>query len=514
MKSRTNYAIKNSMYSGGVTLLIIGVQFAIRTFIIKFLGEEILGLGSLFTDILSMMSLVELGIGPSIVYSLYLPLSKKDYKTIHSLMLLFKRAYIFIGILILFIGLLLLPFLDFFVNSQLPILEVVIIYLLFLLNSVISYFFSYNRSLLFADQRGYKVNLLDFIVKLIGGLFQILSILIFKNYYYFLVIQILVTLVSNLWITKIVHKEYIEVFQSEKIPVPTSIKEKSQKFIMGKILEKIGATVIIHTDALLISIFVTTSMVGVYDNYRMILASATTLLVMITGSVGASIGNLSVEGDRNQFMDVFKAHNFITFFLTIIIANGFMLASNPFIKLWIGGNFLFPRVIIILLGFNFFLMSVRQTGFLYNDGFGLAWHQRWKPIIESVLNLLFSLVFLNFFKLGVMGILLGTILSSLLTVNWYEPYIIYKHVLYQKYVDYIKYFTIQFFVFMMTLGISTILDILLPNTGFIVLIYRVILSLFISIFFVYIFYRRSKEFKSMVDIMNTLISNLFKRGRV
>ncbi|MDR1013064.1 MAG: hypothetical protein LBL38_02235, partial [Lactobacillales bacterium] len=290
----------------------------------------------------------------------------------------------------------------------------------------------------------------------------------------------------------------------EKIPVPALIKKKAQKFIMGKILEKVGAAVIINTDALLISIFVTTSMVGVYDNYRMILASATTLLVMIMGSTGASIGNLSVKGDRRQFMDVFKAHNFITFFLTIIIANGFMLASHPFINLWIGGNFLFPRATIILLVFNFFLMSVRQTGFLYSDGFGLSWHQRWKSIIESILNLFFSLFFLIFFKLGVMGILMGAILSSLLTVNWYEPYIIYKHVLQQKYVGYIKYFAIQFLVFVMTLGISIILDILLPSTGFIVLICRAILSLFISFFFVYLFYRKSKEFKSMVDILNKM----------
>ncbi|MDR1521833.1 MAG: oligosaccharide flippase family protein [Streptococcaceae bacterium] len=513
MSSRTDYAIKNSIYSSIIAVLNMGLLFFIRTMIIKLLGSEILGLNSLFTDILTTMSLVELGIGPAIVYLLFSPLSRKDSQEIHSLMLFFKKIYFFIGILISVIGLLFLPFLSFVVNTDLKTQEVIIIYLFFLLNSVLSYFFAYNRSLLFADQKGYKVAFIDFIIKLIGSILQIIGLLVFKKYYFFLFIQIIITIVSNILITNIVNKEYIEVFKSKRTSISIETKRTMKKFVIGKISEKIGGAVFMSTDSIFISIFLATNLVGIYDNYRMILFSATMCINMFAGSIGASIGNLAVSGDNKKFMEVFKTHNFITFFLAIFFINGFMMVSHPFIKLWIGEKFVLSRLVVVLLLVNFFLMSIRQTMWLYNDGFGLAWYQRWKSIIESILNIAFSLVFLIVFNLGLIGILLGTILSSLMTVSWYESYIVYKQVLHEKYVDYIKYFSVQVVIFLITLTLSLFLDIFLPNSGISVLIYRGIISIFISIFFIFLFYRKSAEFKSTISIINTAINTYIKRRK-
>ncbi|MDR1473101.1 MAG: hypothetical protein LBI41_00850 [Lactobacillales bacterium] len=505
MKSRTDYAIKNSMYSGITSVLNLCIQVLVRTFIIKIMGEEILGLNSLFTDILSILSMVELGIGPALVYSLYLPLSKKKYAELNSLMFFFKKIYIYIAIAILIIGILLMFFLPNFVKINSDFSIVFFVYFLFLLNSVISYFFAYNRSLLFADQKGYYVIVVDCITKTVGGIFQIILLFLFKNYLLFLFIQIFMTFFSNFFINQLVQKKYKKIFKSKKEKLSKIKKMEIIKFFIGKASDKIGGCIVLGTDSIFISYFLGLKIVGIYDNYRMMLMSLYYLITSILNSVGGGIGNLAVEEDDQTAIDTFKTHSLITLLLSIIVANGVMLASSPLIKLWIGKEFLLSREVIILMLVDFFLRSIRTTAVLYGESFGLAWQQRWKAIIEAILNIFFSLLFLIVFKLGVIGILLGTIIGSLLALNWYEPYIVFKHALHIRYIKYIKYFIIQIFVFVFTLSLSTCLDILLPNDNFFSLIYRIIISLIISSGFIILFYFKSSEFKNLIDLINKMI---------
>lgn len=337
-KSRLEYSILNSSISMFIYILRLLIQFVARSFFIHYLGAEYLGLNGLFSNILSFLSLAELGIGTSIVFSLYKPLAENDEKHIVSLMRLYKKAYELIGIAIGIIGLIIIPLLPFIIkdSNNIEMTNVYLYYILFLTNSVVSYFFTYKRSLIIADQKNYLVALNDFVFLFVLNVIQIICLYLFKNFTIFLVTQIIFTLIGNISISIITDRKYPFLKKVSPDKIEPELKQEIKKNVIGNMSSKLGGVIVMGTDNILISGFVGLTAVGIYSNYSLIIVSIQNLCKQITNSITASLGNFAVSGDSkraNQLYDnhLFVNHTLIYFFSTIMFN-----VINPFVSLWLG----------------------------------------------------------------------------------------------------------------------------------------------------------------------------------
>ncbi|MBM7689347.1 transporter [Enterococcus ureilyticus] len=504
-KSRIHYSVLNSSISGGIYVLKMLAQFISRSLFIYFLGKELLGLNGLFTSILNMLSLTELGIGTSIIYSLYKPLNEKDDHQIKALMSLYKKIYTTIGIIVGILGLMLVPFLHIFIESASEINGLYYYYILFLLNSVISYFFTYNRSLLNADQRSYISAINDFIFQLLVIIVQAFVLFLGKGYAFFLIVQIIGTLLSNITISIRVNKEFHYLKDVPIMKLPKETVATLKKNTIGNLSSKIGQIIVNGTDSLLISIFVSLASVGIYSNYFLIVSSVQQLCVQITNSITASIGNVAVAGDEEHGFAVYKKHYFVSFSLLYFSSTSLMIALDPFIHLWLGSSYLLSKATMLAIVVNFIVKLFRQTPLVFIDAYGLAWIQRWKAIVESIANLTFSLLFLIVFDLGIVGVMLGTILSSLMTVSWYEPYVVFKYGINKPFGTYLRitsrYLLILLFTLLLTYSVNNQIEIL----GIVGLLIRLSVGLVIALLIYLIVFKNDDEFLSIMLIVKKLL---------
>lgn len=512
-KSRLEYSIINSSISTVIFILTIGIQFISRTVFIRFLGIEYLGLNGLFTNILSMLSLAELGVGTSIIFSLYKPLQQEDTATIKALMHLYEKIYNMIGIAIAIIGCLLIPFLPMIVGKDVGIPNIQLLYLLFLANSVFSYFFTYNRSLLNADQLGYLNVINTFIYLVLATVIQVFTLYMTGNYALYLLIQIGCTVISNIDISLRVKKRYKHVFQYPEIikldkETVTILKQNT----IGNLSNKIGSVVVFSTDNILISIFVNLAAVGRYSNYVLIVNSIKGIFTQFTNSITASIGSIAVSDDKKNGREIFFRHYFINFSLIYFATIVMFLSIQPFISWWVGASYQLDNFIFTLIILNFVISVFRNSAQVFIAAYGLAWIQRWKSVVESILNIVFSLVLLLVFDMGIAGVILATILSSLTSVSWYEPYVVLKHGIHEKFSKYL-FITLKYCI-ALALGVLATYPLfsLISATTLLGIILRSLAGISIgAIVFLILFYR-TDEFKFIISIFNKLLVK-FKRNK-
>ncbi|SYW09689.1 lipopolysaccharide biosynthesis protein [Oenococcus oeni] len=455
MKSRTQYSMLNSSISSIVYLVRMLLGFVSRSFFIQCLGIQYLGLNGLFSNVLSFLSLAELGIGTSIVFEMYRPVATRDRETIKSLMQFYRRAYTVIGVCIAILGIMLVPFLHLFLNDASRIPFVYMYYILFLTNSVVSYFFTYKRSMLNADQKNYLVILNDFIFFVVMTVLQILVLVFMKSYTLFLIFQIVTTLVSNLAISLIVNRKYPFLKDKNVKTLSPEITRHMRKNVVGNISSQIGSIVVLGSDNILISSFVGIAAVGIYSNYTLITNAIRSLMQQATSAVISSVGNLVVKANNSMTLSVFKSYLFINTFISFFAATGIAMFINNFIRIWVGRQFLLSNLTVFLISLYVMLLMYQGSVRTFISAYGLFWQQRWKPLFEAGVNLFFSLLFLVVFRLGIDGVLLGTIVSSLLVNIWFEPYLVFHFGIHDGSAAYalftiktfLKFLAVSFFVF-------------------------------------------------------------------
>lgn len=426
--NRTQYALKNASTMLVTYILTIGVSFVARSVFINQLGEQYLGLNGVFSSILSFLSISDLGMESVFAFLLYKPLARNNYDLIRNYIGLFRKIYMFVGLFVFMSGILVLPFLPLIIGSQgTGLTNVTLIYVIMLINSAASYFFTYNRTILNANQKNYVITSVTFIMGISVNILQIIFLYAIDSMVVYVSLLLISTIVTNIILSRRVLKEYPFLKQ---LPSKTdlSVGEKKTLFqnTIGGMSNKLGSIVVFASDNILLSIFVNLSMVGVYSNYTMIMNSITGLIQKVLGTITASVGNLSVESPTGG-LRIFKK---INFYITIIIFFGapqLFSVLRPLIRIWVGEKFVLSQYIVLLIVINFVLQISRLPALTYIDAYGLQWIQKWKSVIEAFLNLLFSLVALKVFNLGLIGILLGTICSTVLFVSWYEPFIVMKH---------------------------------------------------------------------------------------
>lgn len=502
-------SIRNISVSLGSQLLTQILAFVNRTVFIYSLGNSYLSVGGLFTNIISMLSLAELGVGSAIVYNMYKPIAENNEEKIKSLMQLYKKVYISIGIFVGVIGTLLIPFLDKIINSSQEVPNITLIYILFLFNSASSYFYSYKRSIITADQKEYINIINDQKFNLIKNAVQILSLLVLPNYIVYLAIQIICSFLSNVWISKKADSMYPILKSKDYEGLSKSEKKTIAKHVTATMSHKVGGVVVNSTDNIMISSLIGLSYVGITSNYYMITGIINNVLLQIFNALTASVGNLNASGDVKKSEDILYKLFFIGFWLYGMCTILLTILFNPFINLWIGEMYLLDSKIVLIIIINFFIMGMRRANIVYNTTLGLFWQDRYKPWFEASINVIVSIVLLK--KYGLIGVFLGTLISTVTTSLWFEPYILYKYGFKKSPLPYVKKYILYVATLLWTgcLVNALVRFIVIDNLTKWILV-AIVATIIINLNF-YLLLSKTKELKYFKELLLKILNRAKKR---
>lgn len=425
MATRTQHARRNIITSVINKLVIMLTNFVMRTVLIKYLGEVYLGLDSLFVSILQILSLTELGISAAMVYSMYKPLAENDTPAVCALLKLYRTVYRWIALAMTVLGLAITPFLHLIVKKDMP--GNVNLYLLFfinLANTVLSYvLFAYRSSLFTADQR-YSVNNNIYSVFKIGSTaIQIVAIILLRNYYFYTIVLPLTTILKNL-MTYIISNKMYPQYKCEGV-VPKEEINNIKKRCAGMFLHKLSFVFRNSLDSIVLSAFLGLTVLAKYNSYYYIINAISGIMILVSNSVTASVGNsIVVETKQKNYADFNKLqmlYMWLTSWLTVCLVG----CTQPFIKLWVGEKMMFGDGIMAIFCVYFFSTHFSRICHLYRQAAGLWWQDRYRPIVETVVNLGLNILLVRF--IGVSGVMLSTIFCIVFIEGTWGTAILFRH---------------------------------------------------------------------------------------
>jgi len=512
MKVGENMRLKNSMrnmitsISSNIVTIIIGLLA--QAIFIKIMGIEYLGLNGLFTNIISMLGIVELGIGSAIIYNLYKPIAINDVETIKSLMNFYKKSYNIIGIVVLTIGLIIIPFLPLIIEDVTVKINVPLIYILFLLDIVFSYFLSYKRSILYASQKNYLINLIHIGYTILLNIGQLLMLFYTKNYYLYLIVKIIVRIIENLIITYIVNKEYSYLKEDAKKLYPTIEKDIIKK-VKALFFHKIGGFVVLGTDNIIISKFLGLVSVGLYSNYYMIINAVQTLFSQALVALTPSVGNLLVKENKNKTFEVFKKIRFMNFWIATFTSVCILNMMQQFITIWIGEEYLLDDIVLIVLVFNLFQKLMRSTYQTFKEAAGIYYEDRFVPLLESLINIIVSIIGVKL--IGLAGVFIGTIISGFVLWFYSYPKYVYKKLFDRSYKDYLKE-TLGYIILFIVISYLTyyINNIYLVNNIYFEFVKNILIAIIVPNILMLLVFIKNDNFKYYIQLIKTKFTKKIK----
>lgn len=514
--SRTKNSINNVTVALVAHVCSVLLNFIVRTVFIRELGNNYLGINGLFSNILSLLSFAELGFGTAIVYALYKPLADDDHLHVSALMNFYAKVYRLIGIIVFLGGLIIVPFLPNLIGdtSQLPkdLPPLEYIFILYVINIAAGYFFNYKRSLVVASQRGRIDSANQLLFAIVKDIAQIAVLLSFRSFVLYLFVQIASTLAANICISTKANKlfPYLMEYKKEKIE-KTTLKE-IKKNVLAMLCHKLGSVVVSGTDNILITQYVGLIATGIYSNYVLITSTITTLIQQIMSPVTASVGNLIATESKEKGYYLFKRLMFVNAYIAIFCSSYFLLLSNRFILTFWGEDSLLGFPVVILIGINFFIVTMRKSAQIFIDTVGLFWQVKWKSIIEAIINIVASIFLAKTLGMGVFGIILGTVISNITTNFWWEPYVVYKYYFEKPltlyFVEYLKYGSV--FVLSTAIAFASTTMLAKSFTG---LVITAFLGLIIINLILLIAFKRSDHFDYFASLIKSVNSRFLKRTK-
>ena len=408
-------------------ILVTLLPFAIRTIMIYTIGIEYLGLDSLFTSILSMLSLSELGFSSAVVYSMYKPVAEGNAEKVRGLLTFYKHIYRIVGIIILGIGLILLPNIKWFIAEGTVYpkdINIYIVYLVFLVNTVISYLlFSYKSSVLVATMRNDLDSIIETIRSVISHGLQIVVLLLFKEYYLYIIVLPVVTLANNIFRAVIIDKKFPqykgkgELSKEDKKGILTNVGA-----LIGN---KIGGTVFSSVDSIVISKYLGLIVLAQYTNYFTLFSAVYAIETVVYTSFQSVVGNSLVINSREENYSLFKDLFYVNIILTFICVCCFTSLYQPFMSVWVGSDNVLGIEIPLLLALYFFVRSTRRTLYTFYEAAGMWKADFLKPYVSVVLNLAVNILLVKL--IGLPGVIISSVLALVVVEIPWETIIFFKN---------------------------------------------------------------------------------------
>lgn len=498
---------KKAAINGSVSILTYIISFLpsiiVRKIFLVQLGEELLGLSSLYTNIISYLSIVEMGIGSAIIFSLYKPFAQDDRVKIKGYLDYYKKFYRNIGIIILIVGLCITPFLRIFIKDNINMHEASLYFILFLINTVVSYLFSYKLCILTVAQEGYILSIGTAISKIIIAVFQVILLKIIPNFYIYILVQIFINLVYYLIINIYVNRKYGWL---KRINGKIDNEERTGliKNVRALFMHKIGYVVVFSTDNLVISSFISLVSVAKYNSYNMIIAALQGVISSATAALTPSIGNLLIENNNEKAIKVHKRLFFMNFWIVSFISISLFNTITQFIRIWLGENQQLDNFTVGIILINMYFQLMRSSIEQFKEGSGNYHQDRYVAFIEAFINLVFSIILVK--KIGIAGVFLGTFISNISVVFWTKPRITYKYVFKTPLRNYFYMYFKYLLIAAIPLSITMILTntIKESNSIFYFSINCLINIVVINIFYLIVF-RKNEEFRYFKDLITKSI---------
>nr|MBP3597953.1 lipopolysaccharide biosynthesis protein [Eubacterium sp.] len=447
-KSRTEHSVRNTTAAMVSKIVAVLMGFATRVVFTHTLSESYVGVNGLFSDLLNVLALSELGVGTAITYALYRPIAEGDTEKQKSLMQLYCFFYRIVAGIVLVAGLAVIPFMDLLIKNQPDIDHLILIYLMYLANSVLSYLLIYKKTLIDAHQLSYLGEVYQMTAILIQDVFQIILLLTTHNFILFLVVYMICTVGNNVAISRKANQLYPYLKDKNIQPLPKEEKKGIFKNIRAMLMHKIGDVVVNNTDNLLLSSIVGIISVGCYSNYYLIIGSIHQLMSQVFRGITASVGNLGVTENPERVKRIFESSFFVGQWLYGFAAICLCELLNPFVEVSFGEQYVFPMSVVVILCANFLITGMRQATLVFRDSLGLFWFDRYKSLASALLNLMISILLAR--QYGTAGVFGGTIISTILTSFWVEPWILYRHSLKAK----VRMYFIRYAMYISVIGIA------------------------------------------------------------
>ena len=480
------------------------LPFVSRTAILYIIGEQYLGLSSLFSSILSFLSLAELGVGGAMVFSMYRPIAENDTATIRALLNLYRRLYRIIGTVILCLGLCLMPFLKLLVREELPgDVNLYVLYLLYLINAVLSYYlFAYKNAVLQAYQRTDIDSKLSMIITPLSYIVMLTALFLTKNYYAYIIWLPIFTIITNLLRMAYVDHNYPDLYPEGELSreLKTSIVKKVEALIGTKL----NTVVLNAADNLVMAAFFDLTTIAVYGNYYYIMSSIFGFLGIcysaMTAGLGNSIATETVEKNYRDFMKFSFMNSWLVGWCTICL----ICLYQPFMYIWVGEELMFPFYIVLLFGLYFFIYQIRKIPVTYKDAAGIWWEDRFRPYVCMVVNVVFNILLVQ--VIGIAGILLSTILSLFISIPW-ENHTIFKAVFHRSNLEY--YSKMIWYAFTIVIAGAAAYFLCMPwGNGIGPLVIRMAICVTVPNAILLLLNFRGREFRDTKDFLMTIL----KRG--
>ena len=429
----------------------------------------------------------------------------------------YKKAYRYIAGIIFTIGMLCLPFLKYIINGyeevKLAVPELNWIYVMFLLNTVITYLMAYKRTLIIADQREYKITPIIMAFNIISTLAQILVLIIFKNFILYLGIQIIVKVFENIFVNRYINKNYDYIKDKNTDKLPKDNVRGLITNVKALMVHKIGEIAVYSTDNLIITKIINIVVTGLYSNYTLITGVFKNLTTMLFNNVTASMGNLIVTENEDKKIQIFNVMNFVAFWVFTVTAVFMFVIIDPFVRLEYGEQYVLPLITTALIIIEYFYYGMRLAVSTVKSAAGIYVQDKYVPLITAIINLVVSIILGK--KIGLDGVIIGTIVSTASISLWYRPMLVYKNVFKTSSKQYFVKLLTYTIVFTISLVGTGLLSYYFPiNNMYIKFIYCAFIGLIIPNILIFLLYRKTSELKRVIEIIKNTVKRRLKRNEM
>lgn len=505
-RSRTTNSLFNFITGIGGYLLITVIEFIVRTVFIHKLGKVYLGLNGLFSNVLTMLSLAELGVGDAILFKLYKPLAEDDKHRIALLMKFYRRAYAMIGGLIAVIGICIIPLLPTLINNYDKYTglqtNLTLVYILFLSRTVSSYlFFAYKSAIIKANQQEYIVNIITFIFTIASSVVRIIALYCWPRFEIYVIISVASTILQNLIIALRSNKLFPFL---RKVPNESLDKEDQRRIFKdcgALMIYKINAVMLKGTDNLIISAFLGLEQLGLYTNYYLFHKTMNAIIGRTFNSITHSLGNLHANANTSKEYEIFRQVQLIAAILAGVVFVGIGTVGDAFIQSWIGSDWIFDSPVAIMIGLELYTLAIRAFLSRYRTSMGLFQQAKFRPLIGALVNLVVSLIMVRYW--GVCGVLFGTVVADWTTCMSYDPIVIHKYgfkdttLIKGYYLRFGKYFITAVIMLIINKWISSVL---IPNHGWLSVIVHALICVFSTLSAMLLVSWKTTERKQILEI--------------